>query len=298
MIQDANGESVVVVSVQQPRAEHREPARRASDSRPLSGSLAAARCLQRLFQMLAVARRRRQTPDFFSDSIMLDVTGNDDPEMLLGAIAPERELGNRPNSMCRVPNWRADPLGAGRLGEAERMAMFLIHPSDLEQRRKRCRAEADRLLSPAAETVVSCNVCSSQRHVLVSAKDRYGLPLRMRAVSGLRLVLSRRSLLRLRAIPIFMEAARIARSAAQFNGVTHTIDQVQADQVSYAKNLASAALGLRAALAGTGKLLDVGGSAGIVARRVRAENLACREPCSIPRPRKLPPRAPRDSTPS
>ena len=39
--------------------------------------------------------------------------------------------------------------------------LYLIHPSDLSQRRKRCRAEADRLLRLQRETIVSCNICSS-----------------------------------------------------------------------------------------------------------------------------------------
>lgn len=58
------------------------------------------------------------------------------------------------------------------------MAKFLIHPADLQQRRKRCGSEAARLRKLQREVIVSCNICSSPRHVLVTSKDRYGLPLR------------------------------------------------------------------------------------------------------------------------
>jgi SAM-dependent methyltransferase len=52
---------------------------------------------------------------------------------------------------------------------------------------------------------------------------------------------------------------------SRFNGVTHTIAQVQSDQLSYANRLVRVLAGYIAGCTG-GKLLDVGGSAGIVAR--------------------------------
>jgi len=147
--------------------------------------------------------------------------------------------------------------------------MFLIHPSDLEQRRKHCRAEADRLQRLQRETVVSCNVCSSQRHTLVCKTDRYGLPLRMALCldCGLFYLVDRFSAA---GYSDFYSSGAYRTVSSQFNGVTHAIDEVQSNQVSYARNLVRALAGFvppRRA----GKLLDVGGSAGIVARELAKE---------------------------
>ena len=58
--------------------------------------------------------------------------------------------------------------------------------------------------------------------------------------------------------------------SSQFNGVTHAIDEVQSNQVAYARNLARSLAGFVPARR-EGKLLDVGGSAGIVAREIAKE---------------------------
>jgi SAM-dependent methyltransferase len=142
--------------------------------------------------------------------------------------------------------------------------MFLIHPSNLGQRRKRCRAEADGLLRLPREIVTVCNVCSSPRHVLVSASDRYGLPLRMALCldCGLFYLVDRFSA---EAYSDFYSSGAYREVSCRFNGVTHTIQQVQVDQVSYAKTLVRLLAGF-VPHSRSGKLLDVGGSAGIVAR--------------------------------
>lgn len=142
--------------------------------------------------------------------------------------------------------------------------MFLIHPSELELRRKRCRAEADKLLHLPRETVTCCNVCSSERHVQVGARDRYGLPLRMALCldCGLFYLIDRFSY---RGYSDFYGSGAYRAVSSQFNGVTHTIAQVQADQVTYARTLVRALAGF-VPRSREGKLLDVGGSAGIVTR--------------------------------
>jgi SAM-dependent methyltransferase len=147
--------------------------------------------------------------------------------------------------------------------------MFLIHPSDLELRRKRCRGEADRLLRLQREHVISCNVCSSQRHSLVCATDRYGLPLRMALCldCGLFYLVDRFSAA---GYSDFYGSGAYRTVSSQFNGVTHAIDDVQSNQVAYARNLARSLAGFVPARR-TGKLLDVGGSAGIVAREIAKE---------------------------
>ena len=109
IIQDANGESVVVVP---------------SNSRVLSaanqpglhqiyvrfpGLWLRPGVYSVYFKMLAVAAESGDAR-FLSDSIMLDVAGNDDPEMLLGALAPEASWGIE-NSMAYSES--ADPLVLG-----------------------------------------------------------------------------------------------------------------------------------------------------------------------------------------
>jgi SAM-dependent methyltransferase len=142
--------------------------------------------------------------------------------------------------------------------------MFLIHPSDLAQRRQRCRAETERLLGFEREIVTSCNVCSSPRHVLICGSDRYGLPLRMALCldCGLFYLVDRFSA---PAYSDFYATGAYRDVSCCFNGVAHTIQHVQADQVSYARTLVRLLTGF-VPHSRAGKLLDVGGSAGIVAR--------------------------------
>lgn len=150
------------------------------------------------------------------------------------------------------------------------MSTFLIHPADLERRRKRCRGEAEGLLRLERHTVASCNVCSSPRHALIAAKDRYGLPLRMALCldCGLFYLVDRFSAA---AYSDFYSTGAYRAVSCQFNGVEHTIGHVQSDQLSYAHNLVRMLSGnvpLHGSGRRAGKLLDVGGSAGIVAREV------------------------------
>jgi SAM-dependent methyltransferase len=144
------------------------------------------------------------------------------------------------------------------------MTKFLIHPSDLQQRRKRCETEAQRLLHLQRETVISCNVCSSPRHAVVTSRDRYGLPFRNALCldCGLLYLVDRFTFA---GYSEFYSSGAYRTVSCQFNGVTHTIAQVQADQVSYAKILTRVLSGL-VPRRREGKLLDVGGSAGIIAR--------------------------------
>ena len=137
-------------------------------------------------------------------------------------------------------------------------------PSDLPQRRKRCQAEAQRLLHLQRETVTSCNVCSSPRHVMVTSRTATACRSATRCASIAAFSIS------WIASPSagyseFYSSGAYRTVSSQFNGVTHTIAQVQADQVSYAKILVRVLSGF-VPRAREGKLLDVGGSAGIIAR--------------------------------
>jgi len=141
--------------------------------------------------------------------------------------------------------------------------MFLIHPSDLEQRRKSCRPAADKLLGLQRDVILSCNVCASKRHVLISKTDRYGLPLRTALCleCGLFYLVDRFSAA---SYSEFYASGAYRAVSSQFNRVTHDIAGVQEDQASYARILIQLLHGYVSRRDGA-KLLDVGGSAGIVA---------------------------------
>ena len=146
------------------------------------------------------------------------------------------------------------------------MTHFLIHPSDLEQRRKRCAPEVARLLKFRREVVTFCNICGSSRHVVLTSRDRYGLPFRNALCldCGLFYLVDR---FEFSAYSDFYSTGAYRTISCEFNGVTHTMGKVQSDQVGYAKSLVRVLSGF-VPLARSGKLLDVGGSAGIVAREV------------------------------
>ena len=149
------------------------------------------------------------------------------------------------------------------------MVKFLIHPSELEQRRKRCATEVTRLVKFRRETVVSCNMCGSSRQTILNSRDRYGLPFRNALCidCGLFYLVDR---FEFSAYCDFYATGAYRTITCQFNGVTHTMGKVQSDQVDYAKSLVRV---FRAScpVSRSGKLLDVGGSAGIVAREVATQ---------------------------
>jgi SAM-dependent methyltransferase len=143
------------------------------------------------------------------------------------------------------------------------MPDFYIHPADLEQRRKRCVPEHAALLKLQREVVTSCNVCGSPRHAILNTRDRYGLPFRNAVCldCGLFYLIDRFTF---NGYSDFYGTGAYRTISCEFNGVTHTIAQVQADQASYARNLTGILSGF--VPRHSGKLLDVGGSAGIIAR--------------------------------
>jgi SAM-dependent methyltransferase len=150
--------------------------------------------------------------------------------------------------------------------------MFLIPPADLEKRRGRCRPEAEKLRRLNWETVSFCNLCSSRRSVTVSLTDRYGLPAHTVLCLDCGLFYLA-DCFTAESYSQFYSNGAYRSVCSQFNNVSHTIEQIRADQRNYAQTLGSVLAryvqGQRA-----GKLLDVGGSAGIVASEfVRKFNL-------------------------
>ena len=257
MIQDANGDSVVVM-----------PAN--SRTLKISGQAGVHHLSVRFpalwlrpgvysvyFKLLG-ASADTGSARYFSESIMLDVSGNDDPEMLLGTITPDASW--EVSDSVTLPNLAAILWWWGN--EAA-MPDFYIHPADLEQRRKRCVPEHAALLKLQREVVTSCNVCGSPRHAILNTRDRYGLPFRNAVCldCGLFYLIDRFTF---NGYSDFYGTGAYRTISCEFNGVTHTIAQVQADQASYARNLTGILSGF--VPRHSGKLLDVGGSAGIIAR--------------------------------
>lgn len=142
--------------------------------------------------------------------------------------------------------------------------MFLIHPSDLEQRRKRCARVVESLLSSPRELAPACGICASTRSVVVSERDRYGLPVRtaMCLNCGLFYLLDRFTA---RAYAEFYRNGSYRLLTSLFNGVHHSISRIQADQIGYARRLAGLLEGYATWRKGA-RLLDIGGSAGLIAR--------------------------------
>lgn len=140
----------------------------------------------------------------------------------------------------------------------------MIHPSDLEQRRKRCARVVESLLSSPRELTAACGICASTRSIVVSERDRYGLPLRtaMCLNCGLFYLVDRFTA---QAYSEFYRNGSYRLISSLFNGVHHSISRIQADQISYAKRLAELLNGYATWRKGA-RLLDIGGSAGLIAR--------------------------------
>ncbi len=88
MIQDANGESVVVVPANS-RMFNIAGRPGSHQIRVRFPGLWLRPGVYSVYFKLLGASANEGSARFFSDSIMLDVTGNDDPEMLLGCITPD-----------------------------------------------------------------------------------------------------------------------------------------------------------------------------------------------------------------
>ena len=101
MIQDANGESVVVMPANSRMLKIADQPGVHQIHVRFPGLWLRPGVYSVYFKLLGSAAGAGSAR-FFSDSIMLDVSGNDDPEMLLGADYSRCELGNH-RIRCRVP---------------------------------------------------------------------------------------------------------------------------------------------------------------------------------------------------
>jgi ubiquinone/menaquinone biosynthesis C-methylase UbiE len=144
--------------------------------------------------------------------------------------------------------------------------MFLINRASLEQRRKLCRPAVEGLLAIPREQLLVCNVCESSRNIVMSDRDRYNLPIRtaMCLDCGLVYLVDRFTV---SGYGAFYESGSYRNISSLFNRSRHSIAQIQADQRNYAAQLVALITGYMTSRPGA-KLLDIGGSAGVVAARV------------------------------
>lgn len=142
--------------------------------------------------------------------------------------------------------------------------MFLIHPTDLRRRRARCKPIVDRIVTLERELAPWCNVCGSKQNVIISSRDRYGFPARsaMCLNCGLIYVVDRFTL---KGYSEFYGQGIYRALISCLKGKKQTIQRIQAAQVNYAARLIGAMQGYISSQKG-GRLLDIGGSTGLVAR--------------------------------
>jgi 2-polyprenyl-3-methyl-5-hydroxy-6-metoxy-1,4-benzoquinol methylase len=141
--------------------------------------------------------------------------------------------------------------------------MFLTLPSELQKGRNRCRLLVEKLRSFRWETVGCCNVCGSQRSVVISTADRYGLPARTALCfdCGLFYLLDRFTA---EAYSEFYSGGLYRSVSSQFNNTPHAVERIPDEQRAYAKTLTSALAGY-VPYRRDAKVLDIGGSAGVIA---------------------------------
>jgi SAM-dependent methyltransferase len=142
---------------------------------------------------------------------------------------------------------------------------FAIHRTDLARRRQRCREAVERVSRLPREVVACCNMCGSVRRAVVATADRYGCKQRtaMCLDCGLLYIVDRISR---EGYNAFYEQGIYRSLVGGFKGASQTTERIRGAQVYYATTLVTAMQGLLPVKRGA-QLLDVGGSAGLVARR-------------------------------
>ena len=143
------------------------------------------------------------------------------------------------------------------------MGSFLVGPAELKERRERCKPVAQSLAGIPRQMVLRCNACGSDHNAVIAYSDRYGLPIRtaMCTACGLVYLMDRFTQ---EGYSDFYREGAYRKITSAFAGSVATIEDLQADQAQYAKNL-SRFLDGRLPGREQVRLLDVGGSSGEVA---------------------------------
>jgi SAM-dependent methyltransferase len=147
-------------------------------------------------------------------------------------------------------------------------SIFSVHPRELQRRRKRCRAAVLDLRRFPRAPHGCCNVCEGRETVLLCNSDRYGMQVRtvMCRRCGLIYLLDRLSA---EAYREFYASGTYRSLTEKFSGQTARVKALQRDQVGYAARVIQV-LENFAEIPEQRFLLDVGGSAGLVASSVSA----------------------------
>jgi len=143
---------------------------------------------------------------------------------------------------------------------------FLVSPAELDRRRARCRPVVESLSTGERQFVPACNVCGSPNSCVIAYKDRYGMPLRtaMCMSCGLVYLMDR---LTQQGYSDFYRDGAYRKLTSSFAGSVATMEDLQADQGAYAKNVMSFLEG-RLARGRTVRVLHVGGSSGQVVQEL------------------------------
>jgi SAM-dependent methyltransferase len=143
------------------------------------------------------------------------------------------------------------------------MGRFLVTPAELKTRRERCQPVVQPLSSIDRQMVARCNACGSEQSAVIAYHDRYGLPIRtaMCISCGLVYMMDRFTQ---DGYSDFYRDGAYRKITSAFAGSVATIEDLQADQAQYAKNLSRFLEGRLPDRLNV-RLLDIGGSSGEVA---------------------------------
>lgn len=146
--------------------------------------------------------------------------------------------------------------------------MFEIQAGDLAARRDRCKPVIDRLTAEIVFGQTCCNICGAASGAVLADKDRYGFQIRsvMCLRCGLVYLADRFTDT---GYSEFYKRGAYRELTGGFIGAHQSIESVKQDQYAYAASVIEA-LPSCFARRNTGSLLDVGGSAGLIARQVAA----------------------------
>ena len=143
------------------------------------------------------------------------------------------------------------------------MGRFLVNPAELKTRRERCEPVVQMLKAIPRQMVSQCNACGSEQNAVIAYHDRYGLPIRTALCTSCGLVYMMDRFTQDGYSDFYRDGA-YRKITSAFAGSVATIEDLQADQAQYAKNL-SRFLDGRLPARPNVRLLDVGGSSGEVA---------------------------------
>jgi 2-polyprenyl-3-methyl-5-hydroxy-6-metoxy-1,4-benzoquinol methylase len=146
--------------------------------------------------------------------------------------------------------------------------MFSIQPRDLERRRKRCCQALSVLERVPRYHHGSCNVCGSARTAVLANRDRYGFSVRTLMCLGCGLIYLANPLTSSEYMH-FYGTNSYRRLTQAFGSHQPNLQAIQEDQAGYARRVIESLSG-RYFPHRSGALLDIGGSAGVVAATVGA----------------------------